>query len=98
MSVILLCLFSAVVSLLSLVSHVEGLENGHIPIGVNLSPIGLNAYTLGYSGLNWAPVSTYVFIDLYKHCSPLYIRSVWIHSFSFFLSFFLSPFNIYYQL
>jgi hypothetical protein len=46
------------------------------PMGVNLSPLG------GGSGsddmgteINWDTVSTYAFIDIFKHCTPLYIRS-----------------------
>jgi hypothetical protein len=48
-----------------------------IPIGVNLPPLG--GRDLGgsdYASINWNPVSTNIFIDMYKHCSPLYIRSV----------------------
>ncbi len=48
-----------------------------IPIGVNLPVFG--GKDLGgsdYGSINWNPVTTNVFIDIYKHCSPLYIRSV----------------------
>ena len=47
------------------------------PVGVNLPPLG-GIYLGGRAtnDVNWSPVSTYVFADLYKHCSPLYIRRV----------------------
>ncbi len=49
--------------LLLYIIPVLGLNN----VGVNLGPLG---------GSNWDPVSPYVFVDLYKHCNPMYIRSV----------------------
>eukprot|EP01041_Mallomonas_annulata_P002765 gene2765-5448_t len=46
--------------------------NKAISIGVNLSPIGGE-----FQSVKWDPSSTYVFIDLFKHCSLLYVRSTW---------------------
>ncbi len=42
-----------------------------LPVGVNLSPLGG-----GFQAVNWNPVSTYAFADLFKHCGAFYIRSV----------------------
>jgi hypothetical protein len=47
------------------------------PIGVNLSPLGgKNLGGVDYANVDWNFVSTNVFVDIYKHCSPLYLRSV----------------------
>ena len=48
------------------------------PVGINLSPIGGNKYEMGgtYSGINWDAYSTYVFVDIFKHCTAMYVRSV----------------------
>lgn len=50
------------------------------PLGVNLSPLsGENIGGDTFASVNWNPTSTNVFIDIFKHCSPLYIRKViWI--------------------
>jgi hypothetical protein len=51
------------------------------PIGVNLSPLGgKDLGGVDYASVNWNSVSTNVFVDIYKHCSPLYLRSVSISS------------------
>jgi len=52
-------------------------KGGQFPIGVNLSPLGGSVYAFGYGVDNWDPVSTYVFIDIFKHCTPFYVRSTW---------------------
>ena len=43
------------------------------PVGLNLSPLGGNIYN---SVADWDSNSTYVFINIFKHCSALYVRSV----------------------
>ena len=49
-----------------------------VPVGVNLSPLGgQNIGGLEYADVNWNPISTTVFTDIYKHCGPLYIRQVY---------------------
>jgi hypothetical protein len=49
---------------------------GAFPVGLNLPPLGEKDLGGRTANVNWAPVSTYVFTDLYKHCSALYIRTV----------------------
>ena len=50
---------------------------GAVPIGANLPPLGgKNLGGLASADVNWNPISTYVFTDLFKHCSEFYIRMV----------------------
>lgn len=48
-----------------------------MPIGFNLPPLGgSNLGGLAFANVDWNPTSTSVFIDLFKHCSPMYVRKV----------------------
>ena len=55
------------------------------PIGVNLNPLGGNQYTTTYSSVTWDPVSTNVFIDIFKHCGLFYLRSVSVSDLKYFI-------------
>jgi hypothetical protein len=63
-------ILSALLSLIAVLCHAEAA----LPIGVNLPILG--GKDLGGTSVNWTPTATYVFIDLYKHCTPMYIREV----------------------
>jgi hypothetical protein len=77
MKQLLLLLILQIVLLPSLHLSQHVLVNANIPIGINLSPLGGGLLGgLEYADVDWDPVSTFVFINLYKHCTELYIRTV----------------------
>lgn len=46
------------------------MQSQAFPVGMNLSPLGG-----GFQGIQFTPVSTYAFSDLFKHCTSFVIRS-----------------------